>query len=179
MLPKKQLVLAAILLLIIQLVVAVLATSNVIPSAYALGAPPPIRVAINIDTNTAQGFEKIDHGAYNFLEFVLARGRTGVVNVTFTSLEDRYGENETFDMPSMWYGGVAGSNFSNWASNKDIPEGITASIEPQNITLAPGSRATVTMRITAAPDTAIRSYNLSVTYTMSTERFGLKNASYY
>ena len=43
-----------------------------------------------------------------------------------------------------------------------VPLGITYKFNPSNLTLTPGSHATVTMQITAAPDTEVRSYNLSV-----------------
>lgn len=117
---------------------------------------------MDIETSTIRGFEKVvQHPQHpNTPDFVLERGRTGTVNLTFTSTE----ENRTVRVFSIEYGGIPPYNYGWSGSPRYLPDGITASFEPQNLTLPPRSKATVTMRISAAPDTEIRRYNLTLLY---------------
>ncbi len=133
---------------------------GVIQSAYAFYPMPTIEVSFNIDRSSAKGFEDVrplspqDIGTP---EFVLKRGNTGTINMTLSSKE-----NETVHV-TLSYEGSARDNYRGWREEENIPDGITYSIEPSsNITLAPNSTVTETLRISASKDTAIRNYNLSL-----------------
>lgn len=163
---KRILQLVTVSILVAQLLLPV----NVILSAYALAPPPGKMSVFHYDFDTANGFDKevkmLGDDIGNTPVFVLRRGATGTMNITFTSIE----ENDTVRIPSIWYAGNAATNYRDWISESiDLPNGITVSIEPQNVTLTPGSKATVTMRISAARDTEIRSYNLSFSFYEKTE----------
>ncbi len=165
---------------IVQLVaVSVLVAHLLLPagafvSAYALAPPPLIDYVLHYDLDTARGFEKeaklLSPPFGDTPEFVLGRGRTGTMNVTFTSFE----KNETIQISSFKYTGVPPWN-SGWGGASGpyarTPDGITYSVEPANVTLPPGSKATVTLRIAAAPDAAIRSYNLTFALEVSKETY--------
>lgn len=156
MVERKILVLAVLVVLVGQ----VLSIGLIVPeSAFAFGPPPPILAESHFDLDTAKNFENvgyIDSDEATILEFVLERGTTGTINITISSKE-----NMTV-LFTLNYGGVARKNYSaRWPPN-NIPDGIAYSIEPSsNITLAANSTVTETLRISATPDTAIRSYKLT------------------
>ncbi len=173
---RTILVFATVLVLATQPLLVVLA-DNLFHSAYALGPPPPsIGITFHFDSNTAKGFEKfvLNDDNPQAPEFVLGRGRTGTMNITFTAFKETESikENDTARIPSVWYGGSTATNFyQGGSSSKDLPNGITTSVEPQNITLAPGSKATVTLRISAAPDAEIRKYSLQFSFRFMTPSY--------
>ncbi|OHE56234.1 MAG: hypothetical protein A3K61_03090 [Thaumarchaeota archaeon RBG_16_49_8] len=134
-------------------------------SAYALVPPTHSDVVFHWDLDTAKGFERVmmDPGV-RFSDspvFVLRQGTTGSLNITLTSFEKQI----TVLVGSWKYGGIPPWN-SGWSAGGGpyyrTLDGITYKFNPSNLTLTPGSHATVTMQITAAPDTEVRSYNLSV-----------------
>ena len=129
---------------------------GVIQAAYAFYPMPSPEVYLDLDRSSGKGFESIG-GTFDTPVFVLKRGNTGTVSITLSSKE-----NETVHV-TLSYEGDARLNYRVWSQVGNIPDGITYSIEPSgNITLAPNSSVTETIQISAAPDTAIRSYNLSL-----------------
>ncbi len=129
---------------------------------YAIGPPPPILVESHFDLDTAKCFENVSMldppasqppwgGA---TVFVLRRGTTGTINVTVSSSET----NKTV-VADLRYGNYPHFNEGRFYGNF-IPDGVTYSIEPSNITVAPRSNVSVIMWISAAPRTPIGSYNL-------------------
>ncbi|MBI2938404.1 MAG: hypothetical protein HYY22_09370 [Thaumarchaeota archaeon] len=88
-------------------------------------------------------------------ELVLKRGTVGSFNLTLAS-----NENKTV-LATLGFGGIPPYNYG-WGQAVSLPSGITYTIEPRNnITIAPRSYVTATIRIAATNDTAIRSYNLT------------------
>lgn len=147
-------------------------------SAHALTPPPPsIDVVLNFDFNTAKGFEKSprmlggDFG--NTPEFVLGQGKTATMNLTFTAYKetDFIKENDTAQILSIWYGGNAANNYKGGGGYTSLPNGIVASIKPQNLTLPPDYSATVTLQISAAPNTTVRSYDMDFSFRLKTPSY--------
>jgi len=156
---RKVMVSSAVFVLVAQLLLA----AGVVHSIYALsGPPPPADVTLHLDLDTAKGFERVrmvNNPSFGDLsEFVLRQGATGTLNITLTSFET----NRTVTA-ALVYGGIPPFN-DGWYSNaKIMPDGITYSIKPANITLVPNSTTTAVLWISAAPATPVRGYNLTVT----------------
>jgi hypothetical protein len=142
------------------LVTQLLMVTGIIRSAQGLsGPPPPILVERHFNFDTARGFEKVgylDPDWGHTPVFVLRRGATGTINITVTSSES----NKTV-VADFVFGGYPPFNHG-WVVENYIPDGVTYSFEPSNITVAPKSNGSVIMRMSAAPGTAIRGYNLSL-----------------
>ncbi len=146
----KRLFMSAASVLIIQLV-----ASSSFDSAYAFGPiSSPLLVNMHYDLDSAKGFEKVG-GTVGTPEFVLRRGTMGTFNITLTSSEDAP------VLVTLRLGGNA-PRYAVWGGEgKSLPYGIIYNIEPDRLTLAPNSSATVTIRIAATSDTEMRSYSLS------------------
>ena len=151
MVERKILVLAIAFVLVTQILV-----SSELNSAYAFYPPEPIDVNFHWDHDTTNGFEKVVPDPTP--EFFLRRGTTGTINITISSTDN------VIIPVTLLYGGEARNNYNgSWGNPKNFPDGITYSIEPSNnITLTPNSTVTKTLRISAEPDTEIRSYKLSL-----------------
>jgi len=145
--------------------------------SFALGGEPPPSIGIDLhfDYDTARGFEKevkTMGGFGDTPELILGRGRTATMNLTFTAYKetDLIDENSTASISSILYGGTPPYN-RGWTTpgENSLPKGITASIiTPQNITLPPGSKETVTLQLSAAPDAAIGSYDMCFSFDFKT-----------
>ncbi len=159
LLIRKVLVLATVSVLATQILVV----AGTIYVTYAItGPPPPAAVSLHLDLDTAEGFERVrtlDYPSYGDIsEFVLRQGATGTFNIALTSFET----NKTVTA-ALAYGGIPPFNHGWYRHAETIPDGITYIIEPANMTLAPNSTTTAVMRISAAPATPVRGYNLTVT----------------
>lgn len=125
--------------------------------SFAFGPPPPIRVDVHFDFDTAEGFEKIEYNGPDWDDitvFVLRQGTIGTINITLSSSET----NKTV-VADLRYGGYPHFN-DGWWYNDFLPDGVTYSFEPSNITITPRSNVNVIMRISSAPRTPQGSYNL-------------------
>ncbi len=126
--------------------------------SFALGGPPPpIRVDIHFDLNNAKDFEKIEYNGPDWDDitvFVLKQGATGTINITVSSSEP-----DKMVIANLSYGGYPHFN-DGWWYNDFLPDGVTYSFEPSNVTLAPKTNLSVIMRISASPRTPMGSYNL-------------------
>lgn len=156
--PRRKTLLIAVLVFVTQLVLA----SSAIYSAHALG-PPSIRVYQNWDLDTARGFENVTMDVSHYTPtFVLARGTTGAINITFTTSES------TPVSLRIWYGGLHPYT-GYWTPNANLsmlPDGITYTIEPYrsgNVTVVPNANTTLRLQISAASDAEVRNYNLFLT----------------
>lgn len=166
--PRNTVSARVALSIVVTLVLMVTATYTAV--AYAIGMPTTIiNLYSSVDINSTKGFESAERIGGRFgvtPELVLARGRTGEVNITFTSAE----KNDIIHIYSLKYSGVPPWNKS-WdvggIPEDRTPDGITYSIKPANLTLTPGSTMTVTLQISTAPDTAIRNYSLSLAYSVN------------
>lgn len=127
--------------------------------SFALGPPPPIRVEIQYDLDTATDFEEIKYQGPNWndiTEFVLKRGTIGTINLTVSS-----SETNKIVVADLSYGGNLHFN-DGWFYSNFLPDGITYSFEPSLFTIPPRSNVSVIMHISAAPRTPIGSYNLVI-----------------
>ncbi|MCL4437382.1 MAG: hypothetical protein M1387_11825 [Thaumarchaeota archaeon] len=141
-----------------------LVSCGAIYSSYALEQPTHSDIDYYLDLDNAKGFDKVmmnpDVKYSNVPVFVLKQGTTGTFNIIFTSYEKQL----TVYIGAWKYGGIppwTNGWFTGGPSFR-TPNGITYNFTPSNLTLAPSSHGTVTMQITAAPDTTVRSYNLSL-----------------
>jgi len=126
--------------------------------SFALGGPPPpIGIDIHFDLETVKAFEKIEYNGPDWDDttvFVLKQGATGTINITVSSSEP-----DKMVIANLSYGGYPHFN-DGWWYNDFLPDGVTYSFEPPNITLTPKTNANVTMSISASPRTPLGSYNL-------------------
>ena len=150
---KKILLVLAVALILVTQVLA----SSVIYSVYALVPPDDSKVIFHWDLDTVKGFEKTGWWHEDSPIFVLRQGMTGSFNITLTSFED-----ERTVLVGPWRLGGNPPYDKGWGMQFGPPDGISYSFEPNGTSLAPGAKATTTIRITAAPDTEIRGYNLTV-----------------
>jgi hypothetical protein len=157
----KVLLHVAALILAVQLL---LVSCGAIYSSYALEQPTHSDIDYYLDLDNAKGFDKVmmnpDVKYSNVPVFVLKQGTTGTFNIIFTSYEKQL----TVYIGAWKYGGIPPWT-NGWFTGGPYfrtPDGITYNFTPSNLTLAPSSHGTVTVQITAAPDTTVRSYNLSL-----------------
>jgi hypothetical protein len=141
--------------------VACALAAGIVGSAYAFFPPRGAEVVFHFDYDSASGFEKVVQGGTP--EFVLARGSTGTLTLTLTSRE------QVPVYATLRYGGEVETNFRHWSLMKHVPDGISYRIVPDSLTLEPDSASTVTARISAAPGTAVRSYDLGFWITLISE----------
>jgi hypothetical protein len=125
-----------------------------------LAPVPRIEVDLIFNFNTTKGFERVGMLEPPFggtPEFVLKQNATGTINISLVNYET-----EESVIATLSYGGFPPFSGA-WGSGKTMADGITYVFVPSNITLSPSSETSVSLNVSAAPTTAIRSYKLSVT----------------